>query len=209
MPTTTFEVGDRLMPENTEEIRASVVRRFTRLAETPDPERTFPVGPDSAKALGYDSDQIDNLPPAVKESFAGVGKPHSLGEYVRGQTVLDLGSGSGMDSLLAAKHVGPTGKVIGVDMTRAMVEKARQSVASVGMNNVEFVHGNIETLPLENESVDVAISNGVFNLCPDKPRVLREVFRVLRGGGRLQMADILLEDHVSADEVARKGTWSD
>jgi len=123
--------------------------------------------------------------------------------------VLDLGSGPGLDSLLAARRVGPTGKVVGVDLCKEMVEKARRNALLLGLHNVEFVNAGIEKLPLPDGSVDMVISNGVFNLCPDKPAVLAEAFRVLRLGGRLQMADILLQEGFTPKEVARKGSWSD
>jgi len=197
------------MPENAAEIRAAVQERFAAVAVSPGQEKKFPVGPGSAKKLGYDAKEIDALPAPVTESFCGVGNPLGLGELHAGQTVLDLGSGPGMDSILAARRVGPTGKVIGVDLCEAMIEKARGNAELLGLNNVEFVNAGIETLPLPDDSVDVAISNGVFNLCPDKPGVLAEAFRVLRPGGRLQMADILLEEGVPPEEVARKGSWSD
>jgi ubiquinone/menaquinone biosynthesis C-methylase UbiE len=145
----------------------------------------------------------------VTESFCGVGNPLGLGELCAGQTVLELGSGPGMDSLLAARRVGPTGKVIGVDMCEEMIAKARHNAELLGLKNVDFVNAGIETLPLPDESVDVVISNGVFNLCFDKPRVLAEAVRVLRPGGRLHMADILLDEGVTPEEVAKKGSWSD
>jgi ubiquinone/menaquinone biosynthesis C-methylase UbiE len=145
----------------------------------------------------------------VTESFCGVGNPLGLGEVGPGQAVLDRGSGPGLDSLLAARLVGPTGKVVGVDLCSEMAEKARRNADLLGLRNVEFAQAGIEKLPLPDASVDVVISNGVFNLCPDKPGVLAEAFRVLRPGGRLQMADILLHDDVSPQEVAHKGAWSD
>jgi SAM-dependent methyltransferase len=192
-----------------EEIRAAVGQRFAQVARSPEHETKFPVGPASAKRLGYDPQEIDALPPAVTGSFCGVGNPLGLGEVRPGQTVLDLGSGPGMDSLLAARRVGPSGKVVGVDLCPEMVEKARRNAGLLGQRNVEFVQTGIEKLPLPDGSVDVVISNGVFNLCPDKPAVLAEAFRVLRPGGRLQMADILLHDGVMPEEVARLGEWSD
>ena len=149
------------------------------------------------------------MPASVTESFCGVGNPFSLGQPQPGQTVLDLGCGAGFDTLLAARRVGPSGRAIGVDMTPEMIAKARRNVYRLGLSNVELVLGAAERLPLPDASVDLVISNGVFNLCPDKPRALAEVFRVLKPGGRLQMADILLETHVTPEEVASKGSWSD
>lgn len=196
---------DRTSAELVEAVRG----RFAKVARSPNEETKFPVGPASAKKLGYDPDEIDCLPASATDSFCGVGNPLGLGDIRPGQTVLDLGSGAGLDSLLAARRVGPTGRVIGVDLCEEMVAKARQNAERLGLNNAEFVNAQIEDLPLPDGSVDVVISNGVFNLCPDKPRVLAEAFRVLRPGGRLQMADILLEEGVTPEEVARMGCWSD
>ena len=194
------------MPNN---IRAEVVERFTRIAHAPQQEEKFPVGPASAKTLGYDADVIDQLPPSVTESFTGVGNPLALRKLMTGEAVLDVGCGAGLDSILAARAVGPSGKVIGVDMIKAMVDKAKTNAKMAGVANVEFIQASIEDLPLDHGSMDTVISNGVLNLCPDKPKVLGEISRVLRTGGHLQMADILLEDGVSPEEVARKGEWSD
>ena len=191
------------------DLRDSVVDRFGKIATAPDQDQKFPVGPDSAKRLGYDAAMVDSLPAALTESFCGVGNPFLLGPPTAGQWVLDLGSGAGFDTLMAARRVGPKGNAIGVDMTAEMVEKARGNVQRLGMSNVFFVRGQIEALPLPDASLDLVITNGVLNLCPDKPRVLTEVFRILRPGGRLQMADILLESHVTPKEAASKGTWSD
>jgi arsenite methyltransferase len=190
-------------------LRASVIDRFGKVAATPNQERKFPVGPESAKKLGYEPAEVDALPSSVTESFCGVGNPFSLGEPEPGQTVLDLGCGAGFDTLLAAKKVSPNGTVIGIDMTPEMVAKARHNASLLGVSNVMFLLGEIESLPITDASVDLVISNGVLNLCPDKPRVLGEVFRVLKSGGRLQMADILLEPKVTPEEVALKGSWSD
>jgi arsenite methyltransferase len=190
-------------------LRASVIGRFTLVAQAPEQERNFPVGPENAKRLGYEPAQVDALPSSVTEPFCGVGDPFFLGDPHPGQTVLDLGCGAGFDTLLAAQRVGRNGKVIGIDMTPEMIAKARQNAGILGLANIELILGEVETLPVADASVDLVISNGVFNLCPDKPRVLGEVFRVLMSGGRLQMADILLEPHVTPEEVASKGSWSD
>lgn len=196
-------------PESADEIQRAVRIRFSKVAESPAEEKRFPVGADSAKALGYDAAKIDQLPSAVTESFCGVGDALGLEPVATGQTVLDLGSGAGLDTILAAQQVGPTGEALGVDMTAAMLDKATANAALLGLDNARFLPGQIDALPLADESVDVVISNGVFNLCLHKARVLSEVFRVLRSPGRLQMADILLEEHVTREDVAGKGTWSD
>jgi SAM-dependent methyltransferase len=187
----------------------AVKDRFAALARSPTEEKRFPIGPDSAKRLGYVADEIDTLPLAATESFAGVGNPFSLGELRPGQRVLDLGCGAGMDSILAARRVQPTGTVIGVDMVEEMLAKGRRNAAAVGLSNLAFWLGRADALPMRAESVDVILTNGVFNLCADKPKVLAEMFRVLRPGGRLHMADILLEGHVTPEQLAGMGTWSD
>lgn len=197
------------MSHEFEQVYAAVRERFARVARAPESETKFPVGARSAKALGYDPVEIDALPSVVTESFAGVGNPLSLGELSSGQIVVDLGCGGGLDSILAARRLGLTGSVVGLDMTAEMVQKARQNVASLGLSNVEFRHALLENMPLADGVADVAISNGVLNLCPNKLRVLNEVWRILRPGGRLLMADILLEEHVTPEEVAEKGEWSD
>lgn len=196
------------MQETSDAIRVHIKERFAKVALAPNEEQPFPVGTASAKRLGYDAVEIDTLPVSVTESFAGVGNPFALGEIHAGETVLDLGSGAGMDSILAARRVGPCGTVLGVDVTEEMVEKAKRNAGATGVTNVEFRHADADALPLGDAIVDVMISNGVFNLCLDKPKVLTELFRVLKPGGRVQMADILLEDNVTPEEVARKGAWS-
>jgi arsenite methyltransferase len=195
--------------EPPDQIKAMVEQRFVKVALDPLAKQRHPIGPDSAKRLGYAAAEIDTLPPQVTESFAWVGNPLALGVLRAGEVVLDLGCGAGMDSILAARRIGPAGRVIGVDLTRPMVEKAKANAKAAEVENAEFHQGEADRLPAGDGSVDVAISNGVFNLCPDKPGVLAEVFRVLRPGARHQMADILLNDGVTPEQLERHGPWSD
>lgn len=197
------------MPESPDQIKAEIKHRFAKVALSPKEEQRFPIGLASALRLGYASADFDGLPASVTESFAGVGNPLGLGEIRIGQAVLDLGCGAGLDSILAARKVGSPGRVIGVDFAAEMIEKAKRNADAFGAANIEFRQTDVEALPLPDDSVDVVICNGVLNLCPNKAKVLAEVFRVLRGGGRFQLADIILESHVTPEEVARKGAWSD
>jgi len=202
-------LGEALMPEASADIEQAVKARFAALALHPAEEQRFPVGPESAKRLGYAARAIDTLPPAVTESFAGVGNPFALGDLQPGQRVLDLGCGAGMDSILAAQQVAPGGTVIGVDIVEEMLAKAQRNTEALGLCNLDYQLGRADALPVQTASVDVIITNGVFNLCVDKPKVIAEMFRVLRPGGRLHMADILLEEHVTSAQLAGMGTWSD
>jgi len=192
-----------------EQIKATIKSRFAKIASAPQEELAFVVGASSAKHLGYDPAEIDSLPDSLTESFAGVGNPLALQELQPGQRILDLGSGAGLDSILAARRVAPDGSVVGIDFSAEMVSKARHNARLVAARNVEFQQAEADDLPLSSESVDVVLSNGVFNLCVDKAKVSAELFRVLLPGGRIQMADILLEDSVTTDEIAQKGEWSD
>ncbi len=195
--------------ESADQIKNNIRQRFVKVALDPKAEQRHPIGPDSARRLGYNPADVASLPTQVTESFAGVGNPLALGELRPGDTVLDLGCGAGLDSILAARLVNPSGRVIGVDATQQMVQKAKSNVVAAGVTNASFHTAEADSLPVGDATVDVVISNGVFNLCLDKPRVLAEAFRVLRPGGRIQMADILLEDGVTPREVESKGTWSD
>jgi SAM-dependent methyltransferase len=195
--------------ENVNEIKDKIRQRFIKVATDPTAPQRHPHGPASAKKLGYDPAEIDALPAVVTESFAGVGNPLGLHPVRPGDTVVDIGCGAGVDTVLAARKVGPSGRVVGVDMTQEMVRKAADNAVAAGVTNAEFHQGEADRLPVGDGTADVVISNGVLNLCIDKPKVLAEVYRVLRPGGRVQMADILLDEAVTDEQVEKKGAWSD
>jgi SAM-dependent methyltransferase len=191
-----------------EQLRAQVQAKYTDVALEPGKGFHFHNGRPLAEMLSYSEDDIASLPPSTVESFAGTGNPFSMGRLAPGAVVLDIGCGAGFDTLLAAQQVGPTGRVIGVDMTEAMQEKTRAGARTLGLSNVEVRPGFAENLPVESESVDVVISNGVVNLCPDKLAVLREVARVLKPGGRFQIADIVVHKEVPQDAKDDIDLWS-
>ena len=190
------------------ELRGKVQDMYRQVAREPEGEFHFEMGGALAERLGYAPQDLDRIPSEAIESFAGVGYYFDLAEIQEGETVLDLGSGSGMDSFLAAHQVGSTGRVIGIDMTDAQLDKAARQRDRVGFPWVEFRRGYLEELPVEDASVDVVISNGVINLCPEKERVFREVVRVLRLGGRLALADIVTERQLPDNVVCNSTLWA-
>ena len=192
----------------TETLRREVQIKYAELAENPDQKFHFHHGRPLAEILGYSMDMVDAMPGQAVESFAGVGNPFSAGTLEVGQTVLDIGSGSGFDSFIAAQAVGPSGKVIGVDMTDAMLDKARDSAKLMGMSQVDFRHGFIEDMPVADESIDVAISNGVINLCPDKYQAFKEIFRTVKPGGRLFLSDIVVHKAVPDSAKENVDLWT-
>ncbi len=175
-----------------QQLRAAIQEEYADVATTPEKGFHFHTGRPLAAMLGYDPSETEALPDYVIESFAGVGNPFVFGELHPGENVVEIGSGAGFDAILAARQVGTTGRVIGVDMTPAMLEKAQGNAERLGLSNVEFRRGYIEELPIEDATADVVISNGVINLSPDKAAVFREIARVLRPGGRVRIADIIV-----------------
>ncbi len=192
----------------TDVLRREVQDRYSEVANNPDQTFHFHHGRRMAEILGYTMDQVDAMPAQAVESFAGVGNPFSVGTIQLGETVLDVGSGAGFDSFIAGQAVGPGGKVIGVDMTEAMLDKARNTAQQMGLGQVEFRYGFAEELPVPDGSVDVAISNGVINLCPDKYKAFEEVFRTLKPGGRLYLADIVVHKPVPDSAKANVDLWT-
>ena len=194
---------------NTAVLRSEISNIYGRVAENPDGEFHFHRGPAYAvEFLGYDSDELAELPADCTASFAGIGNPLAIGPIHEGETVLDVGCGAGMDLLLAAKRAGLTGHVIGIDMTEAMVERARKSAAAAGIYQVEVRQGDATALPVADASIDVVSSNGVLNLVPEKERGFAEIMRVLKPGGRLHLADIALNFELPEDARRNIDLWT-
>jgi arsenite methyltransferase len=191
-----------------EELAAKVRLMYRQVAETPHAPFHFEMGQALAERLGYPGDLLDSIPAGAVGSFAGVGYVFDLADLRPEETVIDLGSGSGMDAFISARMVGPTGRVVGVDFTFEQLTKARRLATQAGLHQVTFREGRIETLPDNDESFDCVISNGVINLSPDKPRVFAEAARVLRPGGRLAIADIVTERQLTDSIVGNPDLWA-
>jgi arsenite methyltransferase len=189
-------------------LRSAIQEEYQLVAVEPQRGFHFHTGRPLAQMLNYADEWLAGIPQNAIESFAGTGNPFSIRKLQAGENVVDIGSGAGMDSLIAAKMVAPVGKVVGVDMTPAMLEKAKASAEAAGFRNVEFRHGFAEDLPVEDDWADVVISNGVFNLVPDKPAALKEMYRVLEPGGRLQIGDIMVQKEVPEDAKRKIDLWT-
>ena len=188
-------------------LKSEIKKTYASVSEQPETEFIFPTGRAWAEDLHY-PDELANVPEAAVESFAGVANPWSMGRLAEGERVLDLGSGAGTDSLIAAQMVGEQGRVTGIDMTPAMLSKARGAAAEMGATNVEFVESEAEQLPFPDGSFDVVISNGVIDLIPDKDAVFAELYRVLAPGGRMQIADVTIQNPVSAEGRRNIDLWT-
>jgi len=191
-----------------EQLRLEIKKEYTDVALNPHKGYHFHTGRRLATLLGYDESLYAGLPDSNIASFAGTGNPFSVGPIHAGETVVDVGSGAGFDSLIASRLVGPSGQVIGFDMTPEMIKKARDGAAAMGVANVEFREGLAESLPLPDSFADVVISNGVLNLTLDKAETLREWHRILKPGGRLQVGDILVERPVPPDALDDISLWT-
>ncbi len=188
-------------------LKSEIKKTYASVSEEPGREFIFPTGRAWAEDLAYPA-ELAHVPDAVVESFAGVANPWQLGRLSPGERVLDLGSGAGTDSLIAAQMVGEHGHVTGIDMTVQMLAKARTAAAEMGASNVEFVESEAERLPFPDASFDVVISNGVIDLIPDKDAVFAELFRVLVPGGRMQIADVTIQNPVSAEGRRDIDLWT-
>jgi SAM-dependent methyltransferase len=191
-----------------DDLREEVRKEYAEVALDPHKGYHFHTGRAAADRLGYDSSIYDSVPEENIASFAGTGNPFMLGAINPGEIVVDVGSGSGFDSLIAAKMVGPEGKVIGVDMTEEMLNKARAGADAMGAAHVEFREGFAENLPLPDGHADVVISNGVLNLTPDKAKTLSEWARILTPGGRLHIGDILVAKAIPPEALDDISLWT-
>ena len=189
-------------------LREEVKIKYHDVALDPHGKYHFHTGRYLAKHLGYDDNFVASLPDVAVESFTGVANPFSLQPLAEGERVVDVGSGAGFDSFVAAHQVGATGKVIGVDMTEEMIAKSRSTARKLGLTNVEFREGLAEQLPIDDGWADVVISNGVINLCADKKAAFSEIYRVLRRGGRLQFADMANSKPVPESAIQNIDLWT-
>ena len=192
-----------------EKLKSEVRATYAKVAENPQGDFHFHRGPVyAARQLGYDLGELNLLPELATAPFAGVGNPFKIESLPAGGRIADIGSGAGMDCLLAARRVGEAGSVVGVDMTDAMLDRARDAAAVAGLGRVQFEKGDMTGLPLETRSVDVVISNGVINLAPDKSAVFTELYRVVKPGGRVQFADIIIGTELSEDARNNIDLWT-
>jgi SAM-dependent methyltransferase len=190
-------------------LRSEVKSMYSRVADAPQGDFHFHRGPTyAATMLGYDAAELSLLPASVTSSFAGVANPHAIAPLHRGATVVDIGCGAGTDLLLAARHVGPSGRAMGVDMTEAMRTRATEGARSCGLTNVEVRAGDATALPIEDGSVDVVISNGVLNLVPEKERAISEIARILKPRGRVQIGDIVIGTELDDEALADIDLWT-
>jgi arsenite methyltransferase len=188
-------------------LKSEIKKTYASVSQDPGRDFVFPTGRAWAEDLNY-PEELSRVPETAVESYAGVANPFSLGRLSPGELVLDVGCGAGTDTLVAAQMVAPEGRVTGIDMTREMIAKAQSAAAEMGAKNVQFLEGDVERLPFGEESFDVVISNGVVDLIPDKDAVFSELGRVLRPGGRIQIADVTIQNPVSEEGRRDIDLWT-
>jgi arsenite methyltransferase len=193
---------------DTDTLRSAIKDEYKEVAENPSKGFHFHTGRRLVKIVGYRDHWLEGISESAIESFAGTGNPFAMGELAAGERVVDIGSGGGIDSLVAARMVGPKGEVVGIDMTPEMLRRARAAAADSGIDNVEFREAYMEELPVPDGWADVVISNGVLNLTPDKQKAVGEMFRVLRPGGRLQIGDIMVNREVPEGAKRKIDLWT-
>jgi len=191
-----------------ETLRCEISKEYAEVASDPTKGFHFHTGRPLAKILGYTDSMLEGIPETSIEAFAGTGNPFAIGAIRSGEHVVDIGSGAGIDSLIAARMTRPSGKVVGTDMTPEMLERARAAASESGLDNVEFREGHAESLQVPDGWADVVISNGVVNLCPDKLAAFGEMYRVLKPGGRLQIGDILVQKEVPQSAKDKIELWT-
>ena len=184
----------RALTDLDQNLRETVCRVYSAAAQQPAGEQTFPMGRDFAESIGYPLDLLDSLPPVSIDAFTGVSNVSLFADIPVGSTVLDLGCGAGLDSLIAARRAGSDGKVVGVDFSKAMLARARQAAAECRIDNIEFYQADAEDLPIPNGSIDMALANGIFNLNPGREAIFRELGRVLRQDGIVYAAELILRE---------------
>ena len=190
-----------------QQLRDAVRKAYSAAAEIPSGEHPFPVGRRFAKSLGYPRDVLAGLPSISVDAFTGVSNVAILADIPQGARVLDVGCGAGLDSLVAAHRVGPSGRVIGVDFSEAMLARARRGAAGIGAYNVAFLHCDVEDLPVEDGFIDVAMANGIFNLNPTRKAIFRQLARVVRQGGVVYAAELVLREPLPAEIVESLDQW--
>lgn len=188
-------------------LRSAVCEAYSAAARQPAVKHPFPVGREFAESLGYPAGLLDSLPDSAVDAFAGVSNASLLAEVDEGSAVLDLGCGAGLDALIAARRTGRHGKVYGVDFSDSMLERAKRAACEAGTDNVEFLHGDAERLPLPDAAVDVALTNGIFNLNPQRAEIFGELARVVRPGGTLYGAELILVDSLPERERTSATNW--
>ena len=199
---------NQLTSQDRKRIEEGIRGKYTKVSDSPEGLFQYPTGRAGLEALNYDSELIQALPDSAVASYCGVGNPFTLGVIRKGEAVLDIGCGAGIDTIVAAMMVGPAGTVVGIDMVPEMLARARENLRMTDLKNVIFEDAYGEKLPFADGGFDVVISNGVFNLIPDKTKALSEVVRVLKPGGRLMMADQILVGELPSAIKARVASWA-